>query len=97
VDIARITSGLLELGVSPAGMPLRSSYAAGEEAVAQARILLLVAELLEHVGEQVLGRLVLRLGLHELVQDLLREQVLALVVQLLAARQDLLPPPIIST
>ena len=44
----------------------------GEEAVAQPGVLLLVAELLEDVGQQVLGGLVVRLGLHQLVQDLLR-------------------------
>jgi hypothetical protein len=55
VDMARITSGLLEL----ADLALRDAGAqlvgGGEEAVAQAGVFLLVAELLEDVGEQVLG------------------------------------------
>jgi alkyl sulfatase BDS1-like metallo-beta-lactamase superfamily hydrolase len=47
-----------------------------EVAIPQAWILLLVAELLENVRQQVFGGLILRFSLHQLVHDFLREQVL---------------------
>ena len=81
VDIARITSGLLEFAVSPCGMPDPQLVSGGKEAVTQAGVLLLVAKLLEDVREQVLGVVVVRLGLHQLVHDLRGEQILALVMQ----------------
>ena len=98
VDIARITSGLLEFGrfaLRDAGPEL---VGGGEEAVAQARVLLLVAELLEDVGEQVLGLGVVRLGLDQLVHDLRGEQVLALRRAARGrGRGSSREPPIIST
>ena len=82
VDIARMTSGPLDLGEAPSGMPVAQLVGAGEEAVAQAGVFLLVADLLEDVGQQVLGLLVVGLGVDELVEDFRGEQVLALVVEL---------------
>ena len=90
MDIARITSGLLESAVSPCGIPDPEFVGGGEEAVPQAGVLLLVSELLEDIRQQILGGLILRFGLHQLVDDLLGEQVLALVMQFPAAGEDLL-------
>ena len=89
VDIARITSGLLESAVSPLRNSRPEFVGGGEETVPQTGVLLLVADLLEHVRQQILGGLVLRFGLHQLVQDFLGEEVLALVVEFPAAGEDL--------
>ena len=62
----------------------------GEEAVAQAGILLLVANLLEDIGQQVFRFLIGGFGVDELVQDFLGKQVLALAVELSAAGKNLL-------
>ena len=78
-------------------MPVLKLVSRGEEAVPEPRILLLVADLLEDVGEQVLCFCVVRLSLDELVHDLRGEQIFPFVVQLLAASENLLAPPIIST
>ena len=83
-----MTSGLLESAVSPCGMPGPQLVGGGEEAVAQPRVLLLVAELLEDVGEQILGLAVVGLGLNQLVHDLSGQQIVARVVQFAAPRED---------
>ena len=49
--------------------------------------------MLDHVREQIFGWLVLRLGLHQLVEDFLGLEVLTRVMQLLALRHDLLCTP----
>ncbi len=54
----------------------------GEQAVSQARILLLIAERLVDVGQQVLRRLVLRLGIYLFVRNLTGVEIPALVLQL---------------
>ena len=91
VDIARITSGL-----PVGGLALRNSrpefVSGGEEAVAQARVLLLIADLLEDVRQQVFCGIVIRLGLDQLVHDLRGEEVPPLVMQFAATGEDLLGP-----
>ena len=62
----------------------------GEEAVAEGDAFLLVAHLLEIVGKQILGGLVLRFGIDQLVEQFDRQQILSLVVELLAAGKNLL-------
>ena len=88
--MARITSGLLEIG----GLALRDTGAkfvgGGKEAVAETGILLLVADLLEDVGEQILGPGIVGFGLHQLVHDLGREQVLAGIMELPPTGEDFL-------
>ncbi len=80
------TTGLGRGALGDAGAQL---VGPGQEAVAQPRVLLLVADLLEDIGQQVLGWLVVRLGLYQLVENFLGQQVLAFVVKLLAAGENL--------
>ena len=82
MDMARTTSGLLEFGGLAFGNPRSEFIGGGKVAVPQAGVFLLIADLLEDVGKKVLGVLVARLGLHELVHDFLGEQIFALVMQL---------------
>ena len=49
--------------------------------------------LFEDVRHQILGDLILRFGLHQLVDDLLRKEVLPFVVQLAATGDDLFSTP----
>ena len=54
----------------------------------------MISKLLEDIRQQILGDLVLRFGLHQLVEDLLGEEVLALVMKLPAAGEYLLGAPV---
>ena len=64
---------------------------AGQEAVPESRVFLLVADLLPDVGEQVLGFLVFGLRPDQLVENLLRMAVLAFLEQLEADPARFLP------
>jgi hypothetical protein len=66
-------------------MPLRT----GQEAVAHAGALLLVADLLEDLGQQVFGRLVVRFCVDQLIENLHGQAILALPVEFLALVDDL--------
>ena len=78
-------------------MPERSSRAAARKAVAHAGALLLVADLLEDVGQQILGLLVARLGIDQLVQNFLGMAVLPWSKSSLPLAMMFSAPPIIST
>ena len=75
-----MTSGLLEFGGFSLRNPRPEFVGGGEVAIPQAGVLLLVSKLLEDIRQQIFGDLVLRFGLHQLVEDLLGEKVLALVM-----------------
>ena len=71
-------------------MPAPKLIGTREETITKSRIFLLISELFEDICQQVLGGLILRLGLNQLVHDLLGQQILAFVVQLPPSGDDFL-------
>ena len=65
--MARMTSGLALFTGFPAGIPEQQLIGPSKIAVAQTRVFLLVADLLKDICQEVLGFLVIRLGLHQFV------------------------------